>query len=145
MKAQCNIFAVGSAMDDEGSLYVSDTESDEARRYGGRDGREENSMAGRHGEGTALNQLNRSRQIFADVVMAGGRGEGTGWTQLPCPRGIFVNQGKLNSRRWKWSRVRKESVPSTCTCFIGRPRKSLRRRSKSSMTVPPKAEPKISV
>ena len=70
-------------------------------------------MAGGHGQGTALNQLNSPRQILVDtdrsvyvsdswnhrvmkwmggakdgVVVAGGQGEGNSLAQLSCPCGI---------------------------------------------------------
>ena len=102
-----NIRCLGLAMDGKGSLYVSDWEKDEVRRYGRADGRDGVIVAGGNGKGAALNQLDRPRQIFVDadlsvyvadtynhrvmewtrgaregVVVAGGRGQGDSLVQL---------------------------------------------------------------
>ena len=112
-----NILCLGWAMDDEGALYVSDFERNEVRRYGRRDGRGGVIVAGGHGRGPALNQLDCPRQISVDaeccvyvsdslnhrvmkwttgakedVVVAGGQGEGNRLGQLQRPSGIFVDQ-----------------------------------------------------
>ena len=111
---QCSF---GLALDDEGSLYVSDFERGEVRRYSRRHGSEGVLVAGGHGRGAALNQLDSPRQIFVDgdrsifvadsgnhrvvkwtkgaregVVMAGGQGQGDGLGQLHRPSGIFVDR-----------------------------------------------------
>ena len=110
-----NILSVGLAMDDEGSLYVSDWEKDEVRRYGEDDvmGRV---VAGGNGKGDRLNQLNYPRHIFIDgdhsvyvsdsennrvmkwmknakegIVVAGGQGYGNSIKQLSYPGGLFVD------------------------------------------------------
>ena len=112
-----NIESLGLAMDGEGSLYVTELEKHDVRRYGRGDEREGVLVAGGNGEGAALNQLNTPRQIFVDadqsvyvsdldnhrvmkwvkgaregVVVAGGQGEGNSLAQLSEPRGIFVDQ-----------------------------------------------------
>ena len=112
-----NIESFGLAMDDEGSLYVSNFERNEVRRYGRRDGKKGVLVAGGHGQGAALNQLDSPRQIFVDadrsvfvadcgnhrvvkwtkgakegLVVAGGQGRGDGFGQLHRPSGIFVDR-----------------------------------------------------
>ena len=111
-----DVNSVGLAMDDDGSLYVSDWERHVVHRYGRRDGRKGVIVAGGHGRGAALNQLNGPRQIFvhADrsvyvsdmenhrvmrwtqgaregVVVAGGHVEGDSLRRLHRPSGIFVD------------------------------------------------------
>ena len=111
------IYCVALAMDGEGSLYVSDFEKHQVRRYGRGDGRERVVVAGGNGKGAALNQLDRPRQIFVDAdhsvyvadtynhrvikwtraaregeVVAGGQGDGNSLAQLSSPSGIFVDQ-----------------------------------------------------
>lgn len=112
-----NIRSHGLAMDDEGTLYVSDFEKHEVRRYGSKDPRDGVIVAGGNGQGAALNQLHCPRQIFVTedhsvyvsdmwnhrvirwakhakegVVVAGGQGEGRSLEQLNKPSGIFVDQ-----------------------------------------------------
>jgi sugar lactone lactonase YvrE len=111
-----NIRCRGLAIDDEGSLYVSDTENHEVRRY-----REGDSIgtivAGGHGQGARLCQLNHPTYIFVGrdqsvyvsdswndrvmkwekdakegVVVAGGKGIGNELTQLNCPAGVIIDQ-----------------------------------------------------
>ena len=112
-----DIRCVGLAIDDEGSLYVSDYERNEVRRYGHGDGRQGVIVAGGHGRGAAPNQLNCPRYIFVDaehsvyvsemenhcvtkwmkgaregVVVAGGQGRGNSLKKLNSPSGIFVDR-----------------------------------------------------
>lgn len=112
-----DIVSYGLAMGAEGSLYVSDFEKHEVRRYGRTDGPEGMTVAGGNGRGVALNQLYHPRNIFVDdeysvyisdawndrvmkwmrnakegVVVAGGLGEGTGLRQLCTPSGLFVDR-----------------------------------------------------
>ena len=112
-----NIRSHGLAMDDEGTLYVSDFEKHEVRRYGRRDPKDGVIVAGGNGQGAALNQLHCPRQLFVTndrsvyvsdmwnhrvirwtnnakegVVVAGGQGEGRSLEQLNKPSGIFVDQ-----------------------------------------------------
>ena len=100
-------------MDDEGSLYVSDWEKDEVRRYGQGDVMG-TVVAGGNGKGDRLNQLNCPRHIFVDgdhsvyvsdrenhrvmkwmkntkegIVVAGGQGKGNSVKQLPWTRWII--------------------------------------------------------
>ena len=110
-----NITCCGLTLDDEGSLYVTDTRKHEVRRYR----RGETSgivVAGGNGKGAALNQLNFPRYVCVDgehavyvseeenhrvmkwmkdakegIVVAGGRGFGTDLTQLSSPRGVRVD------------------------------------------------------
>lgn len=59
--------SLGLAMDDEGSLHVSEFDKHEVRRYGRGDGRQGRVVAGGNGPGAALNQLEHPRQIFVDA------------------------------------------------------------------------------
>ena len=110
-----NIDCWGLAMDDDGSLYVTDAGEHEVRRY--RRG-ETNGIvvAGGNGEGAALNQLNVPLYVCVDgehavyvsdyenhrvmkwvkgakegIVVAGGRGKGNDLTQLSRPQGVRVD------------------------------------------------------
>jgi sugar lactone lactonase YvrE len=60
-----NIHSAGLALDDEGSLYVSDFERHEVRRYEAGDA-VGIVVVGGNDQGAALNQLNRPRHIFVD-------------------------------------------------------------------------------
>ena len=110
-----NIGCYGLAMDDEGSLYVTEIEKHEVRRYH----RGETNgivVAGGNGQGAALNQLNFPVYVCVDgehavyvsdnknhrvmkwvkgaqegIVVAGGRGQGNNLTQLYYPRGVRVD------------------------------------------------------
>ncbi|CAF1402431.1 unnamed protein product [Adineta ricciae] len=110
-----NIRCRGLAMDDEGSLYISDTERHEVRRYNNND-REGTVVAGGNGQGNHLNQLNHPTYVFVDrdqsvyvsdswndrvmkwekdmeegIVVAGNNDIGNNLTQLNCPAGIVVD------------------------------------------------------
>ena len=110
-----NIACFGLTRDDEGSLYVTDVEKHEVRRYR----RGETSgivVAGGNGKGAGLNQLNGPAYLCVDgehavyvsdynnhrvmkwvkganegIVVAGGRGQGKDLTQLFCPYGVLVD------------------------------------------------------
>ena len=111
------VVSSGLAMNDDGSLYLSDFEKHEVRRYRRGDGREGVIVAGGRGKGAALNQLNGPRNIFVDadhsvyvsdamnhrvmkwvrdakegVIVAGGRSSGNSLGLLSDPSGIFVDQ-----------------------------------------------------
>lgn len=110
-----NIRCYGLAMDNQRYVYISDTDDHEVRRYqlGDKNGI---IVAGGHGRGSGLNQLNYPSYIYVDqqqsvyisdgenhrvvkwnkgakegVVVAGGQGQGQGLTQLSHPRGVFVD------------------------------------------------------
>ena len=112
-----NIQSLGLAMDKEGSLYVSDFRKHEVRRYGPQDGKDGVVVAGGHGQGAGLNQLDHPRHIFVDddysvyisdrnnhrvmkwvkdakegVVVAGGSDRKHSLEQLSGPSGIFVDR-----------------------------------------------------
>ena len=112
-----DIDSLGLAMDDEASLYVSDYNKHEVRRYGRKDGNYGVIVAGGNGRGAAHNQLNCPRQIFVDtdqsvyvsdmhnhrvmkwvkgategVVVAGRQGPGNSLSQLNNPSAIFVDR-----------------------------------------------------
>jgi sugar lactone lactonase YvrE len=106
----------GLTMDKNGSLYVSNSEKNEVRRW--KRGDEEGTIvAGGNGKGNDLNQLNGPTFIFVDedyslfvsdnnnhrvmkwikdakegIVVAGGNGQGHRLTQLADPRGVIVDQ-----------------------------------------------------
>ncbi|CAF3270294.1 unnamed protein product [Rotaria socialis] len=120
----------GLAMDDDGFLYVSDTERHEVRRYGSGNplGKV---VAGGNGQGSRLNQLNNPTYIFVGpdqavyvsdswndrvvkwdrgatqgIVVAGGQGKGKGKTQLYHPTGLIVDQvGTLYVADYRNNRV----------------------------------------
>ena len=112
-----NIICFGLALDNEGSLYVSDYERHEVRRYRIVDRREEVIVAGGNGQGSELHQLNGPRNIFVDddqsvyvsdtenhrvmrwsknervgKMVAGGQGRGNSSGNLFRPSGILVDQ-----------------------------------------------------
>ena len=110
-----NIKCWGLAMDDEGSLYVTDVKNHEVRRYR----RGEMSgivVAGGNGKGAGLHQLSWPFYICVDeeyavyvsdyynhrvmkwvkgakegIIVAGGRGRGEDLTQLSHPRGVLID------------------------------------------------------
>ena len=110
-----NIACWGLAMDDEGALYVTDTEKHEVRRY--RRGETNGTVvAGGNGRGDGLHQLNDPRYVCVDeqhaayvsdngnhrvmkwvkdakegIVVAGGQGQGKKLTQLSRPHGVQVD------------------------------------------------------
>jgi sugar lactone lactonase YvrE len=111
-----NIECHGLAMDDIGTLYVSDTERHEVRRYRAGDKRG-TVVAGGHGQGRRLHQLNHPTYIcigpdeaiyISDswndrvmkwdkdaekgVIVAGGKGKGGSLNQLDYPVGVLVDQ-----------------------------------------------------
>ncbi|CAF3985909.1 unnamed protein product [Rotaria magnacalcarata] len=120
----------GLAMDDDGFLYVSDTELHEVRRYGSGNPHEQ-VVAGGNGQGSRLNQLNNPTYIFVGpdqavyisdswndrvvkwdrgatqgIVVAGGQGKGKGKTQLYHPTGLIVDQvGTLYVADYRNNRV----------------------------------------
>ncbi|CAF3825424.1 unnamed protein product [Rotaria sp. Silwood1] len=110
-----NIHCWGLAMDDQRYLYISDTDKHEVRRYGIED-KDGTVVAGGHGKGDDLNQLNSPTYIFVDrqqavyvsdwknhrvmkwdkdategTVVAGGHGQGKTLKQLSSPTGLFVD------------------------------------------------------
>ncbi|CAF3799932.1 unnamed protein product, partial [Rotaria sordida] len=111
-----DVGCIGLAMDDDGYFYVSDYVKHEIRRWriGDRCG---TVVAGGHGLGNQLNQLNCPSYIFVDqdysvyisdeknhrvmkwikgategVIVAGGQGQGNGLVQLSDPRGVIVDE-----------------------------------------------------
>jgi sugar lactone lactonase YvrE len=110
-----NIVCFSLAMDDQKFLYVSDGGKHEVRRYrmGDKNG---TLVAGGHGQGEDINQLNGPTFIFVDrqhavyvsdwgnlrvmrwdvgaekgILIAGGHGVGNGPRQLWYPEGLFVD------------------------------------------------------
>lgn len=106
----------GLAVDDDGFFYVSDTQRHSVRRYRPGD-RKGIVVAGNHGQGNHLNQLNHPTYIFVGldkavyvsdswndrvvrwdmgaiegVVVAGGQGKGRNPSQLTHPTGLVVDQ-----------------------------------------------------
>ena len=105
----------GLAMDNHGSLYVTDTGKDEVRRYPKGETRGI-VVAGKKGQGTGLNQLNTPRYVCVDdeqavyvsdtknhrvikwvkdakegIIVAGGNGTGKDLNQLSHPQGVLVD------------------------------------------------------
>ncbi|CAF4125232.1 unnamed protein product [Rotaria sp. Silwood2] len=105
----------GATLDDQKYLYICNEEEHEVRRYqiGDQKG---TLVAGGHGRGAALNQLNKPRYLFVDqqqtvyvsdtrnhrvvkwnkgakegIVVAGSQGKGKASTQLWHPQGLFVD------------------------------------------------------
>lgn len=62
-----NIYSLGLMMDDEGSLFVSDWERHEVRRYRSRDGEDGVVVAGGNSPGVVFNQLNYPQNIYIDA------------------------------------------------------------------------------
>ncbi|CAF2909767.1 unnamed protein product [Rotaria sp. Silwood2] len=110
-----NISCWGLVMDDQRYIYISDTNKHEVRRYqiGDKNG---TLVAGGHGKGASLNQLNVPTFVFVDqqqtvyvsdynnhrvmkwnkganegIVVGGGQGKGNALTQLYYPTGLFVD------------------------------------------------------
>ncbi|CAF4131121.1 unnamed protein product, partial [Rotaria sordida] len=111
-----NVGCYGLTMDNDGFLYVVDSEKHEVKRY--RMGESEGEVvAGGNGQGDRLNQLDEPSYIFIDkdhslyvsewgnhrvmkwskdakegIVVAGGQGQGRSLAQLSYPYGIFVDE-----------------------------------------------------
>jgi sugar lactone lactonase YvrE len=110
-----NIDCYGLRTDNQGFLYVSDTEKHEVRRYRLEE-KDGIVVAGGNGKGDRLNQLNDPSYVFVDadqsvyvsdwvnhrvmkwvkdakegVVVAGGHGKGNDLGQLSHPNGLFVD------------------------------------------------------
>ncbi|CAF1426866.1 unnamed protein product [Rotaria sordida] len=110
-----NIKCWGLALDDQRSLYISDYDKHEVRRYQIED-KNGTIVAGGNGQGAGLNQLNFPTYIFVDqqqtvyvsdnnnhrvmkwnkgaeegIIVAGGSGKGNALTQLSYPHGLFVD------------------------------------------------------
>ncbi|CAF1469009.1 unnamed protein product [Adineta steineri] len=127
-----NIDCLGLAMDKHGFLYVSDYKRNEVRRW--RMGEYNNEgvvVAGGHGKGNRLNQLNYPTFILVDedqfvyvsdshnhrvmkwgrgaqegIVVAGGNGEGGNLNQLSSPHGIIVDVwGQIYVADWWNDRI----------------------------------------
>jgi sugar lactone lactonase YvrE len=105
----------GLTMDNNGDLYVSDTEKDEVRRW--KIGETKGTIvAGGNGKGRQLNQLKNPTYLFVDedhsvyvsnnsnhrvmkwlkgakegMIVAGGQGRGNSSTQLSSPNGVIVD------------------------------------------------------
>ncbi|CAF4861899.1 unnamed protein product [Rotaria sp. Silwood1] len=111
-----NVECCGLAVDDEGSLYISDTEHHAVKCYRAGD-QHGTVVAGGNGQGSRPNQLNHPTYIFVGrdqsvyvsdtwnnrimkwsngattgVVVAGGHGKGLCRTQLNFPAGLLVDQ-----------------------------------------------------
>ncbi|CAF1310890.1 unnamed protein product [Adineta steineri] len=110
-----NIYCFGLAIDKNGCIYVSDWMNHEVRRW--KQGDENGELvAGGHGKGNRLNQLNYPTNLFIDedyslyisdghnhrvmkwkkdakegIIVAGGKGYGNSLKQLSFPRGVIVD------------------------------------------------------
>ncbi len=111
-----DISCTGLTMDENGSLYVTDTDKGEVRLY--RRGESQGTLvAGGNGKGNRLDQLDYPQYVFVDrdhsvyvpewdnhrvmkwvegakegIIVAGGQGEGNGPTQFSVARGVVVDQ-----------------------------------------------------
>ena len=111
-----NIDCFGLTMDENGSLYITDYDKHEVRRY--RRGESQGTVvAGGNGSGNRLNQLSYPQYVFVDrdhsvyvsdwgndrvmkwmegakegIVVAGGQGKGNSVRQLSYPQGVVVDQ-----------------------------------------------------
>ncbi|CAF0820235.1 unnamed protein product [Adineta steineri] len=110
-----NINCYGLTIDKNGSIYVSDCENHEVRRWKQGDTKGE-LVAGGNGKGNHLNQLYQPTYIFIDkdyslyisdcwnhrvmkwkkdakegIIVAGGNGKGNSLKQLSYPRGVIVD------------------------------------------------------
>ena len=111
-----NVACWGLAMDDQRSLYVSDSNNHEVRRY--RIGETKGIVvAGGNGQGGSVNQFNYPTYLFVDqeysiyvsdeknhrvmkwsknategIIVAGGQGQGRSPTHLSYPQGIWVDE-----------------------------------------------------
>ena len=111
-----NISCRGLRLDDQGALYVTDGEKHEVRRYDGSGDKTGTLVAGGHGAGNQLNQLNGPTYLFVDaeftvyvsdsnnhrvmawkrgategIAVAGGNGQGRDLAQLSFPKGVWVD------------------------------------------------------
>ena len=111
-----NIKCWGLTMDNQGSLYVSDQEKHEVRRYDKNGDKKGIVVAGGHGKGANLNQLDGPTYLFVDakstlyvsdysnhrvmkwekaakegIIVAGGNRKGGDLKQLSYPRGLWVD------------------------------------------------------
>jgi len=114
-----NVECESLMMDHEGSLIASELNRDRVTKWHGIDEKESTQkvVAGGHGKGSALNQLNQARDIVIDeqdhsiyisdsdnhriikwtegategIVVAGGNSKGNGTHQLAYPRGIALD------------------------------------------------------
>lgn len=125
-----NIHCFGLAIDKDASLYMSDHMTHEVRRW--KKGEATSTIvAGGHGQGNALNQLNTPSSIFVDqdynlyvsdrynhrvmkwpkdakegMIVIGGNGDGDSRTQLSYPRGLIVDRfGQIYVADWGNDRV----------------------------------------
>ena len=112
-----NIYCWGLMMNENGDLFVSDSEKHQVKRWRKCEKGEGTVIAGGNGKGDKLNQFNGPTFIFIDreetvyvldmnnhrvmkwikgvkegIVVAGGQGEGTSLKQLNCPQGLIVNE-----------------------------------------------------
>jgi len=120
----------GITTDKTGAVYISDSKRNEVKRW--RKGEKNGTIvAGGHGQGNSLNQLNYPTCIFVDdqyslyisdclnhrimkyaqdakvgVVVAGGNDAGDQLNQLYCPQGILIDQlGGIYIADWGNHRV----------------------------------------
>ena len=113
-----DIQCFGLMMNENGDLFVSDSENHAVKRWRKGDRRKEGTIvAGGNGQGNQLNQLNCPTYIFIDrektvyisdwgnnrvmkwlkganegIVVAGGQGQGNSLNQLNHPQGLLVNE-----------------------------------------------------
>ena len=112
-----NIKCVGLMMNENGDLFVCDTQNHSVKRWRKGERGEGRIVAGGNGKGDKVNQLNVPTYIFIDgeetvyvsdwsnhrvmkwlksakegIVVAGGQGQGNRLNQLDCSNGLIVNE-----------------------------------------------------
>ena len=112
-----NIECVGLMMNENGDLFVCDTQNHSVKRWRKGERGEGRIVAGGNGKGDKVNQLNVPTYIFIDgeetvyvsdwsnhrvmkwlksakegIVVAGGQGQGNRLNQLDCSNGLIVNE-----------------------------------------------------
>ncbi|CAF1179020.1 unnamed protein product [Rotaria sordida] len=103
-----DILCYGLAIDNEGSLYISDQVYNSIVKWPGKQ-----IAAGGNGKGFDMNQLNDPKHIFVDrnnIVVVGGNEQGPAKNQLIAPQSVIVNDSSTvyvvdygNDRVTRWS------------------------------------------
>ncbi|CAF1105354.1 unnamed protein product [Adineta ricciae] len=146
-----DIVCSGIAVDEDGFLYISDSEYHEVKRYSPTGRSHSITVAGGHGQGSRPNQLNHPTYLFIGldksiyvsdswnnrvvkwkkgakegIVVAGGNGKGKNLNQLDCPAGIAVDSfGTVYvADHWNHRVMRWQKSTSQGDLIIGNPFRS---------------------
>jgi len=127
-----NIGCWGIAMDNQRSIYISDTEKHQILKYKIDNKNQCEIVAGGHGKGSRLNQLNEPTYLFVDQhqsiyisdsnnfrVLKWAKDGQNGIVVAKCfPRGIYVDSNEniyvadySKHRLMKWTKDSKEGIP----------------------------------